>query len=109
MAIERDRRAIDALQELAAHHPGRLDVLEADALAIAWDVVPPALFDRADRWAEGGENTRSLGPSLCHGEGRREGPGAAPPASPRIIANLPYNIATALLVRWLVIEPWPPW
>jgi len=27
----------------------------------------------------------------------------------RIIANLPYNIATALLVRWLATEPWPPW
>jgi 16S rRNA (adenine1518-N6/adenine1519-N6)-dimethyltransferase len=27
----------------------------------------------------------------------------------RIVANLPYNIATALLVRWLSIEPWPPW
>jgi len=27
----------------------------------------------------------------------------------RIIANLPYNIATALLVRWLSIETWPPW
>jgi 16S rRNA (adenine1518-N6/adenine1519-N6)-dimethyltransferase len=27
----------------------------------------------------------------------------------RIIANLPYNIATALLVSWLSTEPWPPW
>jgi 16S rRNA (adenine1518-N6/adenine1519-N6)-dimethyltransferase len=27
----------------------------------------------------------------------------------RVIANLPYNIATALLVRWLSAEPWPPW
>jgi 16S rRNA (adenine1518-N6/adenine1519-N6)-dimethyltransferase len=27
----------------------------------------------------------------------------------RIIANLPYNIATALLVSWLTTEPWPPW
>jgi 16S rRNA (adenine1518-N6/adenine1519-N6)-dimethyltransferase len=27
----------------------------------------------------------------------------------RIVANLPYNIATALLVRWLATEPWPPW
>jgi len=30
-----------------------------------------------------------------------------PPA--RIVANLPYNIATALLVSWLTVEPWPPW
>jgi 16S rRNA (adenine1518-N6/adenine1519-N6)-dimethyltransferase len=27
----------------------------------------------------------------------------------RIVANLPYNIATALLVAWLTVEPWPPW
>jgi 16S rRNA (adenine1518-N6/adenine1519-N6)-dimethyltransferase len=27
----------------------------------------------------------------------------------RIVANLPYNIATVLLVSWLTIEPWPPW
>jgi 16S rRNA (adenine1518-N6/adenine1519-N6)-dimethyltransferase len=27
----------------------------------------------------------------------------------RIVANLPYNIATALLVAWLSAEPWPPW
>jgi 16S rRNA (adenine1518-N6/adenine1519-N6)-dimethyltransferase len=27
----------------------------------------------------------------------------------RIVANLPYNIATALLVMWLTTEPWPPW
>jgi 16S rRNA (adenine1518-N6/adenine1519-N6)-dimethyltransferase len=27
----------------------------------------------------------------------------------RIVANLPYNISTALLVRWLSTEPWPPW
>ena len=27
----------------------------------------------------------------------------------RVVANLPYNIATALLVAWLTAEPWPPW
>jgi 16S rRNA (adenine1518-N6/adenine1519-N6)-dimethyltransferase len=26
-----------------------------------------------------------------------------------IVANLPYNIGTALLVRWLTTEAWPPW
>ncbi len=26
-----------------------------------------------------------------------------------ICANLPYNIGTLLLIRWLEIEPWPPW
>jgi 16S rRNA (adenine1518-N6/adenine1519-N6)-dimethyltransferase len=32
---------------------------------------------------------------------------ARPPAM--IVANLPYNIATPLLVGWLKTEPWPPW
>jgi 16S rRNA (adenine1518-N6/adenine1519-N6)-dimethyltransferase len=27
----------------------------------------------------------------------------------RVVANLPYNIATVLLVSWLTLEPWPPW
>jgi 16S rRNA (adenine1518-N6/adenine1519-N6)-dimethyltransferase len=26
-----------------------------------------------------------------------------------IVANLPYNIGTALLVRWLTLPDWPPW
>ena len=26
----------------------------------------------------------------------------------RIVSNLPYNIGTELLVRWLTVEPWPP-
>lgn len=32
-----------------------------------------------------------------------------PSGRARIVANLPYNIATALLVAWLAVEPWPPW
>jgi 16S rRNA (adenine1518-N6/adenine1519-N6)-dimethyltransferase len=31
------------------------------------------------------------------------------PERARIVANLPFNIATALLVNWLTAEPWPPW
>jgi 16S rRNA (adenine1518-N6/adenine1519-N6)-dimethyltransferase len=27
----------------------------------------------------------------------------------RVVANLPYNIATTLLLSWLSVEPWPPW
>ncbi len=27
----------------------------------------------------------------------------------RVVANLPYNIASALLISWLTAEPWPPW
>lgn len=72
IAIERDRRAIAALEEVAAHYPGRLEICEGDALE----------FDAAAR---------------LHGE----------PA--RVVANLPYNIATPLLIGWLVAEPWPPW
>ncbi len=72
VAVERDNRAIAALQEIAALYPGRLDIEAADALA----------FDPAGRL--------------------RGGPA-------RIVANLPYNIATALLVSWLTVEPWPPW
>lgn len=26
----------------------------------------------------------------------------------RIVANLPYGVATELLIRWLTIDPWPP-
>jgi len=31
------------------------------------------------------------------------------PERARVVANLPYNIATALLIGWLTVEPWPPW
>jgi 16S rRNA (adenine1518-N6/adenine1519-N6)-dimethyltransferase len=27
----------------------------------------------------------------------------------KVVANLPYNVGTALLIRWLSVEPWPPW
>ena len=27
----------------------------------------------------------------------------------RVVANLPYNIATTLLLSWLSVDPWPPW
>ena len=30
-------------------------------------------------------------------------------AKAKIVANLPYNIATSLLIGWLTVEPWPPW
>lgn len=26
-----------------------------------------------------------------------------------VVANLPYNVATPLLVKWLTANPWPPW
>jgi 16S rRNA (adenine1518-N6/adenine1519-N6)-dimethyltransferase len=72
IAVERDERAIAALNEIAAHYPGRLAIVPGDALSFD----PRPLLDR--------------GPT-------------------RIVANLPYNIATPLLVMWMSAEPWPPW
>jgi 16S rRNA (adenine1518-N6/adenine1519-N6)-dimethyltransferase len=34
--------------------------------------------------------------------------GLAPPPA-QVVANLPYNVATPLLIGWLSGEPWPPW
>ena len=62
-AIEQDHRCIAALGELASAFPGRLTVIEGDAVALDLSTLAPA---------------------------------------PRkIVANLPYNIATPLLVQWL--------
>ena len=72
IAVERDDRAVAALQEIGERYPGRLDIVAADALE----------FD--PRPMLGGERAK-------------------------IVANLPYNIATALLTGWLSAEPWPPW
>jgi 16S rRNA (adenine1518-N6/adenine1519-N6)-dimethyltransferase len=70
VAIERDARALPALAEIAEHYPGRLEVVEGDALETDYG----ALVD-----------------------GRT-----------KIVANLPYNIATPLLIGWITAEPWPP-
>ena len=70
-AVERDRRCLPALAELEAEFPGKLTLVEGDALAI---------------------DERTL-----TGEGAH------------IVANLPYNVGTALLLRWLGGEAWPPW
>ena len=70
VAIERDARCLPALAEIAAAFPGRLTVLEGDALRI-----DPAVH---------------LQPPI------------------RVVANLPYNVGTELLVRWLTPETWPP-
>jgi 16S rRNA (adenine1518-N6/adenine1519-N6)-dimethyltransferase len=73
IAIERDRRCLGALAAISAHWPGRLEIIEGDALTLDYRALA----------AVGG------GPV-------------------RICANLPYNVATPLLVRWLEAEPWPP-
>lgn len=71
LAIERDARCLPALAQIAAHYPGRLQVIEGDALTV----------DPLDH-------------------------GLTPPI--RICANLPYNIGTELLIRWLTPPQWPP-
>jgi 16S rRNA (adenine1518-N6/adenine1519-N6)-dimethyltransferase len=63
VAIERDRRCLAALDELAVAYPGRLDVVAGDALEL-----DPARLSEPPR---------------------------------KIVANLPYNIATPLLLGWL--------
>ncbi|WP_426955515.1 16S rRNA (adenine(1518)-N(6)/adenine(1519)-N(6))-dimethyltransferase RsmA [Muricoccus radiodurans] len=62
-AVELDSRAVAALAELAAAHPGRLSVIEADALKLD----PVALM----------------------------------PAPRAVVANLPYNVGSPLLIGWL--------
>ncbi len=70
-AVERDRRCLPALAELASAAQGQLDVIAGDAMAI----------DEAATLGRGAH----------------------------IVANLPYNVGTALLVRWLNAGDWPPW
>jgi 16S rRNA (adenine1518-N6/adenine1519-N6)-dimethyltransferase len=69
-AIEMDRRCLPALADLAEAFPGRLRVIEGDAVKID----PATLFD---------------------------GPW-------HIVANLPYNVGTALFTDWLSGPVWPP-
>ncbi len=71
IAIERDSRCIAALQEIAQHYPGRLEVIEADAMR----------FDPR--------------PLLAGGRAK-------------IVANLPYNVGTQLLLDWVTAPEWPP-
>ncbi|MDG2004407.1 MAG: 16S rRNA (adenine(1518)-N(6)/adenine(1519)-N(6))-dimethyltransferase RsmA [Novosphingobium sp.] len=69
-AVEMDRRCLPALAELGEVFPGRLRIIQGDALKID----PATLFD---------------------------GPYA-------IVANLPYNVGTALFTQWMSGEKWPP-
>ena len=61
----------------------------------------PALAEL--REAFGGRLRVIEGDALEIGEAEAAGPGA------HIVANLPYNVGTALLVRWLGGDAWPPW
>ena len=69
VAIEKDNRCIEALEEIQATFPGRLKLLQGDALST----------NASEHLAD----------------------------PVRIIANLPYNIGTELLVRWLTSKTWP--
>ncbi|THF52431.1 16S rRNA (adenine(1518)-N(6)/adenine(1519)-N(6))-dimethyltransferase RsmA [Allorhizobium terrae] len=71
IAVERDSRCLPALAEVADHYPGRLEVIEGDALKVDFEAIAP------------------------------EGP-------IKIVANLPYNVGTQLLVNWLTPRQWPP-
>lgn len=64
IAIERDARCIAALMELQAAWPGRLTIIEGDALEANWAALA---------------------------QGRPT----------HVIANLPYNVGTPLLIGWL--------
>jgi 16S rRNA (adenine1518-N6/adenine1519-N6)-dimethyltransferase len=46
---------------------------------------------------------------LIEGDAMRIDEGAEMRRGAHIVANLPYNVGTALLVRWLGGEAWPPW
>ena len=68
--------------------------------------LPRARRARRDRRALAGAPRNHRGDALrVSAQTLVEKAGGAPV---RIVANLPYNIATALLTRWLEAEPWPP-
>ena len=79
IAVERDDRCLPALEDIARAYPGRLDIHARDALDVGHHGHWRALI------------------------------GDLPPAKVKIAANLPYGIATRLLVGWLETTPWPPW
>ncbi|NWG47051.1 MAG: 16S rRNA (adenine(1518)-N(6)/adenine(1519)-N(6))-dimethyltransferase RsmA [Alphaproteobacteria bacterium] len=81
LAIEKDPRCLPVLTALAEAAEGRVRLLEADALAV--------------------DETLALAES-----GMAIGDGAGRAA---LVANLPYNVGTPLLLKWLKAEPWPPW
>lgn len=108
IAVERDPRCLPALEEIAAHYPGRLTIVEGDALEI--DIaalvrthapVIPDARETSDRESSADSETNASSPLDLRPVGNDNR------ASARICANLPYNVATALLTRWIAAEPWP--
>ena len=47
--------------------------------------------------------------TVIAGDALAQDEAALVPAGAHVVANLPYNIGTALFVRWLTVEPWLPW
>lgn len=72
IAIERDPRCLPALAEISDRYPGKLEVIEGDALKVDYSTL------------------------------------VTPGTPVAIIANLPYNVGTQLLVNWLLPGTWPP-
>jgi len=86
--------------------PGGLTraLLRADAKVVAVERDArclPALAELAE--AAGGRLRVIAGDALAIDERAEAGDGA------HIAANLPYNVGTALFVRWLTTPAWPPW
>ncbi|MGJ0512336.1 ribosomal RNA small subunit methyltransferase A [Methylocystis sp.] len=110
IAVERDPRCLPALEEIATYYPGRLTVVEGDAL----DMDVAALVRNyasviPDARAAGDRESSAKSDSAV----ALDSPSGLRPAgndsrrSARICANLPYNVATALLTKWIAAEPWP--
>jgi len=83
---------------LLAHGATRVIAIERDERCL------PALAEIAEHWP--GRLSVIAGDALAIAPA--ELVAAAEGAPIRICANLPYNVATALLTRWLECAPWPP-
>ncbi len=86
--------------------PGGLTraLLEAGAKVVAVERDRRCLPALAELHAEYGDRLRLVeGDAMKLDERAEVGEGA------HVVANLPYNVGTALLLRWLQAEPWPPW
>ncbi|MGD9656059.1 MAG: rRNA adenine dimethyltransferase family protein [Methylocystis sp.] len=111
IAVERDQRCLPALEEIAAHYPGRLTIVEGDALemdvaALVQNYAPviPDARGTSDRESRAKSDNNAV--ALDSRSGLRPF-GNDRGRFARICANLPYNIATALLTKWIEAEPWP--
>ncbi|CCJ07633.1 rRNA adenine dimethyltransferase family protein [Methylocystis sp. SC2] len=110
IAVERDPRCLPALEEIAAHYPGRLTIVEGDALEIDVAALVRTYASVIPNERAAGDRESHEKPDSAVALESRSGlrpAGNDNRASARICANLPYNIATALLTKWIAAEPWP--